>query len=83
MYNAYSETLPNVPVCLILPGHGSLFDPVLPGPGPVKRPVLLEEGSGPPLSLAAPLSITFLCCYSVEGQLSKRATRVPRTIFKF
>lgn len=47
-------------------------------------PVLLEEGRGPPLSSAAPLSVTFLCSCPMEGQLSKRAIKVPRTIlFKF
>lgn len=42
--------------------------------------VLWEEGNGPPLSSAAPLSVTFLCCYTIEGQLSTRAFKVPRTI---
>lgn len=70
MYNAYSETLPNVSVCFILLGHSSVFDPILPGWARERAVVLLQEGNGTPLSSATPLPITFVSRSPVEVQLT-------------
>lgn len=61
MHNAYSETLPNVSVCFMLPGHSSLFDLILFGWARLRAVVLLEEGRGTPSSSTALLPITFPC----------------------